>query len=112
MTKAGRVDHGAATVHIPKHQIDTVLTQCLQAIMDALHAGDTIEVRGFGRFWLRRRPARAGRNPCTGDTVQMPAKAVPAQNAGTAFQALRHTGAAPAGDANHGAPHRGDGVAV
>ena len=54
MTKAELVDHVAATVHLPKHQIDAVLTQCLQGIMDALGAGDTVELRGFGRFHGRR----------------------------------------------------------
>jgi nucleoid DNA-binding protein len=39
MTKADLVDHVAATVQLPKSQTDAVLTQCLQAIMDALQAG-------------------------------------------------------------------------
>ena len=63
MTKAELVDHVAATVQLPKAQTDAVLTQCLQAIMDALQAGDAVELRGFGRFQLRHRTARAGRNP-------------------------------------------------
>ena len=112
MTKADLVDQVAATVQLPKHQIDAVLTRCLQGIMDALRAGDTVALRGFGRFRLRHRQARAGRNPRTGDTVQIPAEAVPAFRAGKAFQALVHTSAVPAGDADHGAPRRADGVAV
>ena len=77
MTKAELVDHVAATVQLPKHQIETVLTQFLQGIMDALQAGDKVELRGFGSFRLRHRQAREGRNPRTGDTVPIPAKAVP-----------------------------------
>jgi nucleoid DNA-binding protein len=50
MTKAELVDHVAATVQLPKSQTDAVLTQCLQAIMDALQAGEAVDVRGFGRF--------------------------------------------------------------
>ncbi len=86
MTKAELVDHVAATVQLPKAQTDAVLTQCLQAIMDALQAGDAVELRGFGRFQLRHRAARAGRNPRTGETIPIPAKAVPTFTAGKAFQ--------------------------
>ena len=91
MTKAELVDHVAATVQLPKHQIETVLRQFLQGIMDALHAGDKVELRGFGRFRLRHRQARAGRNPRTGDTVPIPAKAVPSFTPGKAFQELVQT---------------------
>ena len=100
MTKAELVDHVAATVNLPKQQIDGILTQCLQGIMDALHAGDSVELRGFGRFRLRQRQPRTGRNPRTGDTVQIPAKAVPSFSAGKAFQALVQTSAPPAPDAD------------
>jgi integration host factor subunit beta len=100
MTKAELVDHVAATVHLPKHQINAVLTQCLQGIMDALGAGDTVELRGFGCFRLRHRQPRAGRNPRTGDMIQIAAKAVPAFTAGKAFHAQVQTASAPAGDAD------------
>jgi nucleoid DNA-binding protein len=86
MTKADLVDQVAATVHLSKAQTEAVLTQCLQAIMEALQAGESVELRGFGRFQLRHRQARAGRNPRTGETVQIPAKAVPTFTAGRAFQ--------------------------
>jgi nucleoid DNA-binding protein len=88
MTKTDLVNHVATTVQLPKHQTEAVITQCLQAIMDALHAGDTVGLRGFGSFRLRDRQARQGRNPRTGETVQMPAKAVPTFRAAKAFQAL------------------------
>ena len=96
MTKAELVDHVAATVQLPKSQIDTVLTQCLQAIMDALQAGEAVDLRGFGRFQLRHRQPRTGRNPRTGEPVQIPAKAVPTFAAGKAFQDRVQSHAAPA----------------
>jgi nucleoid DNA-binding protein len=86
MTKAELVDQVAATVHLSKAQTDAVLTQCLQAIIEALQAGESVELRGFGRFHLRHRQARAGRNPRTGETIPIPAKAVPTLTAGKAFQ--------------------------
>ena len=99
MTKAELVDHVAATVHLSKAQTDAVLTQCLQAIIEALQAGESVELRGFGRFHLRHRQPRAGRNPRTGETVQIPAKAVPTFAAGKAFQEQVQPRAAAGGDA-------------
>jgi len=99
MTKAELVDHVAATVHLSKAQTDAVLTQCLQAIMEALQAGESVELRGFGRFHLRHRQPRAGRNPRTGETVQIPAKAVPTFSAGKAFQEQVQPRAAAGGTA-------------
>ena len=86
MTKAELVDQVAATVQLSKVQTDTVLTQCLQTIMDALQVGESVELRGFGRFQVRHRPPRTGRNPRTGASIPIPAKAVPTFTAGKAFQ--------------------------
>ena len=111
MTKAELVDQVATAVQLPKHQTDTVITQFLQAIMEALQAGETVELRGFGRFQRRHRQARAGRNPRTGTTVQIPAKTLPTFSAGKAFQELVHTSAVTAGKANDVAARRADAVA-
>jgi nucleoid DNA-binding protein len=86
MTKAELVDQVAETVQLPKNKTEAVITRFLQGIMDALQAGDKVELRGFGSFRLRHRQAREGRNPRTGDTVPIPAKAVPSFTAGKAFQ--------------------------
>jgi len=97
MTKAELVDQVAAIVQLPKNQTDAVITRFLQEIMEALHTGESVELRGFGRFRLRHRQPRAGRNPRTGNTVQIPAKTIPAFTAGKAFQALVQTGAETTG---------------
>jgi len=112
MTKAELVDHVAATVQLPKHQTETVIRQFLQAIMDALHAGQTVELRGFGRFRLRHRSPRAGRNPRTGDMLQIPAKAVPSFTAGKAFQERVQTSANTSSNADHSASRKADGVTI
>ena len=88
MTKAGLVDKVAATIQLPRHQTETVVNLFLQCITDALRAGDKVELRGFGSFRLRRRQARAGRNPKTGEMVQIPAKQVPWFTAGKVLRAL------------------------
>ena len=48
-----------------------------KSIIDALHRGEKIELRGFGSFRLRKREPRKGRNPKTGDKVDVPPKKVP-----------------------------------
>jgi integration host factor beta subunit len=106
MTKAELVDQVAAAVQMPKHQTEAVITQFLEAIMAALQTGQRVDVRGFGSFQLRHRQARTGRNPRTGDTVQIPAKQVPAFTAGKAFQERVQPDAARAHEAHHGAARR------
>jgi integration host factor subunit beta len=106
MTKAELVDHVAATVQLPKNKTEAVITGFLQKIMDALHAGDKVELRGFGSFRLRHRQARAGRNPRTGGMVQIPAKAVPSFTAGKAFQALVQADTAPSSNADDASARR------
>ena len=100
MTKAELVDQVAETVQLPKNKTDAVITRFLQGIMEALHAGDRVELRGFGSFRLRHRQAREGRNPRTGDTVQIVAKAVPTFAAGKTFQEMVQTSAARSEGAN------------
>ena len=88
MTKAELVDKVATAIQLPKYQTETVVNVFLQCIMDALRDGDKVELRGFGSFRLRHRPPRTGRNPKTGDTVQIPAKQVPWFTVGKAFRTL------------------------
>jgi integration host factor subunit beta len=91
MTKAKLVDKVAATIQLPTHQTETVVELFFQSIMDALKAGDKVELRGFGSFRLRHRAPRAGRNPKTGETVQIPAKQVPWFKVGKALRLLVDT---------------------
>jgi integration host factor subunit beta len=54
----------------------------LDAMTEALAQGSRIEIRGFGSFALNHRPPRIGRNPKSGESVQVPAKRVPHFKAG------------------------------
>ena len=56
--------------------------EILDAIGQSLSRGDRVEIRGFGSFSLNSRPARIGRNPKTGEKVQVPPKYVPHFKAG------------------------------
>lgn len=61
---------------------DYAVKMILDAMTDALARGDRIEIRGFGSFALNYRPPRVGRNPKSGDKVQVPEKYVPHFKAG------------------------------
>ena len=82
MTKAELVEKVADKIQLPKKQTETVVNILLNSITEALSAGDKVELRGFGSFRIRNRNPREGRNPKTGDTVQIPAKRVPFFKAG------------------------------
>lgn len=56
--------------------------EILDAVSNALVKGDRVEIRGFGSFGLNHRPARIGRNPKSGEKVQVAAKYVPHFKAG------------------------------
>ena len=56
---------------------DFAVKTMLDAMSDALANGHRIEIRGFGSFGLNRRPSRVGRNPKSGEKVQVPEKFVP-----------------------------------
>jgi len=77
MTKADLVDHVATNVDLPKKQADEVVQTVVEGIISALQSGDKVELRGFGSFRVRQRDARIGRNPKTGDKVQVPPKRIP-----------------------------------
>jgi len=59
------------------HEIEQAVHALLEQMSKALSTGQRIEVRGFGSFSLHYRKARVGRNPKTGETVQLPAKYSP-----------------------------------
>ena len=61
---------------------DEAVNTMLEAMTEALAGGQRIEIRGFGSFALNYRPPRIGRNPKSGDRVQVPAKYVPHFKAG------------------------------
>jgi len=88
MTKAELVEKVADKIQLPKKQTETVVNILLNSITEALSEGDKVELRGFGSFRIRNRNPREGRNPKTGDTVQIPAKRVPFFKAGKALRAM------------------------
>lgn len=76
MTKADLIEvvsqAGAPTRRDSEIIVDTIFS----SVVEALRAGDKVEIRGFGSFRVRQRDARMGRNPKTGDPVAVPARKV------------------------------------
>jgi len=77
MTKAELVEEVAGMTQLTKKHAEIVVSTVFESIVDSLRAGEKIELRGFGSFRLRSRGARVGRNPKTGDQVEVPAKQIP-----------------------------------
>jgi integration host factor subunit beta len=67
----------AENQHLTQRDVERVVTVILETMIQALESGGRVELRGFGAFSVRGRPARPGRNPRTGEAVQVKAKHVP-----------------------------------
>lgn len=63
--------------HLYQRDVENIVNAILDEITDALARGDRVELRGFGAFSVKNRPARVGRNPRTGDKVHVEEKWVP-----------------------------------
>ena len=77
MTKAALIEEVARVSELTKKHSEVIVDTVFQSITAALQRGEKIELRGFGSFRLRRREPRKGRNPKTGDRVDVPSKRVP-----------------------------------
>ncbi len=81
--------------HLSQEVVEKIVNVILDEIGDALARGDRVELRGFGAFSVRKREARRGRNPRTGEPVKVPAKAVPFFKAGKELRARVNGGNDP-----------------
>ena len=77
MTKADLVEEVTQIGDLTRRDGEVVVDTVFDAVIQALQAGDKIEIRGFGSFRTRQRKPRIGRNPKTGDRVEVPAKKIP-----------------------------------
>ncbi|MBO6728128.1 MAG: integration host factor subunit beta [Maricaulis sp.] len=78
MIKSELIDRLAeANPHLYHRDVERVVNTILDGVTDALARGDRVELRGFGAFSVRQRPARTGRNPRTGESVSVKEKHVP-----------------------------------
>ncbi len=77
MTKADLVEEVARVTQLTRKDSEVIVDTLFESVIKALKAGDKLEVRGFGSFRVRQRNARVGRNPKTGEKVEVPEKRVP-----------------------------------
>ncbi len=77
MTKADITEAVARDAELPQADAAIVVDTIIDGMVEALKSGDKVELRGFGSFRQRERNARQGRNPKTGEMVDVPARRVP-----------------------------------
>ncbi len=77
MTKADLVDKVTSLGDLTRKDGEIIVDTLFESVIGALRSGDKIEIRGFGSFRTRQRKARTGRNPKSGERVDVPAKRVP-----------------------------------
>jgi integration host factor subunit beta len=77
MTKADLIEDVSRQVELTRKDSEIIVETIFDSIVHSLRAGDKIEIRGFGSFRTRQRNPRVGRNPKTGDRVEVPAKKIP-----------------------------------
>jgi integration host factor subunit beta len=96
MTKSELIDALATRhPHLSGADIDLAVRNVIEQMVCALESGDRIEIRGFGSFSLHHRAARVGRNPKSGEPVQLPAKHVPHFKPGKELRERVNAGTAP-----------------
>jgi integration host factor subunit beta len=77
MTKADLVEKVTGVGELTRRDGEVIVETIFEAVIGALKSGDKIEIRGFGSFRIRQRKPRIGRNPKSGERVEVPAKKVP-----------------------------------
>jgi DNA-binding protein HU-beta len=86
MNKAELIEAIADSADLSKAAAGRALDSAIEAITKALKKGDTVTLVGFGTFSVRKRAARMGRNPRTGDAIKIKASKVPGFKAGKALK--------------------------
>lgn len=86
MNKTELIDAMADSADISKAAAGRAFDAAVSAITDALKKGDQVSLIGFGTFMVRERAARTGRNPQTGETIQIKASKSPSFKAGKALK--------------------------
>lgn len=76
LTKADLSRYLMERLELGKKDADLLVNTFLESIIESLRTGEGVELRGFGSFRLRDRRARQGRNPRSGESIQVPPKRV------------------------------------
>lgn len=88
MNKADLINEVSERTSLTKKDSERAVNAVIAAIEDALKQGEKVSLVGFGTFEVRSRQARMGRNPQTGEAIQIPASKVPAFRPGKALREI------------------------
>jgi len=86
MNKGELIDAVSAQTGLAKSDVTRAVDAVLESVTGALKAGDAVSLVGFGTFVVKARAARSGRNPRTGETIEIAASKVPGFKAGKALK--------------------------
>lgn len=76
MNKSQLIDVIAEKTNLPKTTVSSVVSEMHEVIIETLKKGDLVKISGFGTFASKKREAKKGRNPKTGETVNIPPRTV------------------------------------
>jgi DNA-binding protein HU-beta len=86
MNKAEFVAKVAEKSGLTRKQAEAAVAAFTQTVTDSLKEGDKVQLMGFGTFEVKERPARTGRNPATGEAIEIAASKAPVFKAGKSFK--------------------------
>lgn len=86
MNKTDLINKVAEVTELSKKDATKAVEAVFDAISEALQSGDKVQLVGFGNFEVRERSARKGRNPQTGEEIEIPSSKVPAFKPGKALK--------------------------
>ena len=86
MNKAEFVATIAEKSGLTRKQADAAVAAFTQTVIETLKSGDKVQLMGFGTFEIKDRPARTGRNPATGESIEIAASKAPVFKVGKSFK--------------------------
>ena len=86
MKKKELIERIAEEAGVPKSEAQKHFEAFEEVVTEALNAGEEVQITGFGKFSVKERKAREGRNPQTGQTMKIAAQKVPSFSAGNALR--------------------------
>src|SRR5713101_533365 len=96
LTKGDLIANVARVAEVSQKEAAVIVERILDSIVRAIRRDDKVEIRGFGVFRTRQRGSRLGRNPKTGDRVEVPAKRVPFFKPSKELRDMVNSGSTPA----------------
>ena len=77
MTKADLIEEVSRVVELTRKESEVIVETIFTSVVQSLREGEKVEIRGFGSFRTRERKGRVGRNPKSGEKVEVPPKTIP-----------------------------------